>query len=64
MSKDTNGTSNEYNPNKASTIPVSIRNMTKEQFDAEIQLGMNDIQAGRVISADDVEAVFLREHFK
>lgn len=58
MSKDTNETSNEYNPNKASKIPVSIGNMTKEQFDAEIQLGMNDIQAGRVISADDVEAEF------
>lgn len=39
MSKDTIGTSNEYNPNKASKIPVSIGNMTKEQFDAEFSWG-------------------------
>ena len=32
----------------------------KEQFDAEMQLGMDDINAGRVISADDVEAEMRR----
>lgn len=29
---------------------------TKEQFDAELQKGMNDIAAGHVLSADLVEA--------
>ena len=36
--------------------PVSIGELTKEQFDAEMQLGMDDIKAGRVITADSVEA--------
>lgn len=36
--------------------PVVIGELTKEQFDAEMQLGMDDIRAGRVISADAVEA--------
>lgn len=30
--------------------------MTKEQFDAELKKGMDDISAGRVLSADAVEA--------
>ncbi len=40
----------------SSTTPLSVGNMTKEQFDAEMLLGMNDIQSGRVISADEIEA--------
>lgn len=36
--------------------PVAIGELTKEQFDAEIQLGLDDIRAGRVASAADVEA--------
>lgn len=40
--------------------PVVIGDLTKEQFDAEMQLGMDDINAGRVISADDVEAEMRR----
>ena len=36
--------------------PVSIGGMTKEQIDMELQKGMDDIAAGRVLSADDVEA--------
>lgn len=36
--------------------PVVIGDLTKEQFDAQMQLGMDDISAGRVISADEVEA--------
>lgn len=38
--------------------PASINAelMTKEQFDAELQKGMDDIAAGRVLSADAVEA--------
>ncbi len=35
--------------------PVAIGNMTREQFSMELQKGMNDITAGRVISADAVE---------
>ena len=36
--------------------PVAIGELTKEQLDAELQLGMDDLAAGRVIPADDVEA--------
>lgn len=43
-----------------STRPVVIGDLTKEQFDAEMQLGMADIRAGRVMSADDVEAEMRR----
>ena len=34
---------------------MPIFNLTKEQFDEELKLGMDDIEAGRVISADSVE---------
>ena len=40
--------------------PVAIGDLTKEQFDAEMQLGMDDIDAGRVVSCDDVEAEMRR----
>ena len=33
----------------------------KEQFNAEIEKGMEDIKAGRVYSADEVEAEMKRE---
>ena len=36
-------------------VPVSIGSMTKEQFDLEMQKGIDDIEAGRVYSADSVE---------
>ena len=39
-----------------SNIPIAIGSMTKEQFDMELQKGMDDIAAGRVIDADTVEA--------
>lgn len=39
-----------------SNVPVAIGSLTSEQFDMELQKGMNDIAAGRVISADEVEA--------
>jgi addiction module RelB/DinJ family antitoxin len=38
------------------SVPVSVGSMTKKQFDAELQKGMDDITAGRVVSADVVEA--------
>ncbi len=40
--------------------PVVTGDLTKEQFDAEMQLGMDDINAGRIVSADDVEAEMRR----
>ena len=41
--------------------PVAYGSLTKEQFNAEIEKGMEDIKAGRVYSADDVEAEIKRE---
>ena len=38
------------------SVPAAVGNMSKEQFDAELQKGMDDIAAGRVVSADAVEA--------
>ena len=37
------------------STPLSISSMTKEQFDIEMQKGMDDIAAGRVVSIDAVE---------
>ena len=39
-----------------SVKPVVINDLTKEQFDAEMQSGLDDIRAGRVISADVMES--------
>lgn len=39
-----------------SSVPVAVGSMTKEQFDVELQKGMDDIATGRVVSADAVEA--------
>ncbi len=36
--------------------PVAIGSLTKEQLDAELQKGMDDIAAGRVVPAEQVEA--------
>ena len=38
------------------SVPVAIGSMTREQFDLELQKGVDDIADGRVISADAVEA--------
>ena len=38
------------------SVPAVIGSMTKEEFNMELQKGMDDIAAGRVISADAVEA--------
>lgn len=35
--------------------PLDMSQMTKEQFDAEIQKGIIDIENGRVYSVDEVE---------
>lgn len=38
------------------SVPVAASSLTKEQFDAELKKGMDDIAAGRVLPADAVEA--------
>lgn len=42
-----------FNPDKR---PLSYNELTKEQFDAEMLKGMDDIENNRVYSADQVEA--------
>lgn len=42
-------------------VPLAYGSLTKEQFDAEIQKGMEDICAGRVYSAEEVEAEMKRD---
>ena len=41
--------------------PAAVGSLTKEQFDAEIEKGMADIEAGRVYAADEVEAEIKQE---
>lgn len=41
--------------------PIAYKALTKEQFNAEIEKGMEDIKAGKVYSADEVEAEMKRE---
>lgn len=36
-------------------IPVSMGSLTKEQIDIELQKGIDDIEAGRIFSADSAE---------
>ena len=38
------------------SVPAAAGGMTREQFDTELQKGLEDIAAGRVVSADAVEA--------
>ena len=40
--------------------PLAMGELTKEQFDAELLKGMNEIENGQVFSADDVEAEMRR----
>ena len=42
------------------SVPVSLGSMSREQFDREMQKGMDDIAAGRLVSADTVEAEMRR----
>ena len=41
--------------------PIAYQALTKEQFNAEIKKGMEDIKAGKVYSADEIEAEMKRE---
>ena len=45
-----------------SAAPVAVGNLTREQFDAEIRMGMADIASGRVLPAEDVEAEMRRQY--
>ena len=36
--------------------PVAIGSLTKEQLDAELQKGLDDIETGRVFSLDEVDS--------
>jgi addiction module RelB/DinJ family antitoxin len=42
--------------------PLSYGSLTKEQFDSEIQKGMDDLSAGRYSSAEDVKARLSRKY--
>lgn len=41
--------------------PLAFEALTKEQFDREIAKGMNDIAAGNLYAAEDVEAEMKKE---
>ena len=41
--------------------PLAFAALTKEQFDSEIERGMQNVKEGKVYSADDVEAEMKRE---
>ena len=40
--------------------PLAYGSITKEQFDKEIEKGMSDVKAGKVYSADSIEAELKR----
>ena len=42
------------------TEPLVYGSITKEQFDKEIEKGMFDVKAGKVYSADSIEAEMKR----
>jgi len=45
-----------------SSSPLSVSSLTKEQFDTEMQKGLNDITEGNVISIDSVESEMKRKY--
>ena len=44
-----------------SSKPLAVGEMTREQLDVELQKGVNSINAGKVYSADEVDAVLAKE---
>ena len=44
-----------------SSKPLAVGAMTREQFDAELQKGVDSIKAGKVYSADEVDAALAKE---
>lgn len=43
-------------------IPPSYDTITKEEFDREIQRGMDDIEAGKTYSIEEVRAELKRDY--
>ena len=41
--------------------PLAVGAMTREELDAELQKGVDSIKAGKVYSADEVDAVLAKE---
>lgn len=41
--------------------PIAYQALTKEQFNAEIEKGIEDIKTGKVCSADEIEAEMKRD---
>ena len=41
--------------------PLSLTDLSSEQLSAELQKGMDDVKAGRVYSADEVEEMLKKE---
>ena len=46
---------------KEQAEPLNYGSLTREQFDAEMEKGMADVKAGRVYSADIIEAEMKRD---
>ena len=44
-----------------SSKPLAVGAMTKEQLDAELRKGVDSIKAGKVYSADEVDAALAKE---
>lgn len=44
-----------------SSKPLAVGTMTKEQLNAELQKGVDSINAGKVYSADEVDAALAKE---
>ena len=43
------------------TAPLAVGAMTREELDAELQKGVDFTKAGKVYSADEVDAVLAKE---
>lgn len=43
------------------TKPLAYGSLTKEQFDKEIEKGISDVKAGRIYSAETIEAEMKRD---
>lgn len=44
-----------------SSKPSAVNTLTREQLDAELQKGLDSIKAGKVFSADEVDAALAKE---
>ena len=44
-----------------SSKPLAVGAMTREELDAELQKGVDSIKAGKIYSADEVDAVLAKE---